>query len=174
MYPEKFREEMVSKMLGPNAVSANALSKNAGVGQPTLSKWLRDAKMSGVSKKPKDKPSASVPAKRAWTAADKLRVIVAAAQLDEASLGEFLRREGLHESDLEAFRAEAMSGLSAEAARPASSSAMKEIKQLRRDLDRKQKALKEAEALLVLRKKLHALWGSPEGDEDNGTEGKNE
>lgn len=174
MYPEKFRSEMVSKMLGPNAVSANALSKRAGVGQPTLSKWLRDAKMSAVSKQCKDKPSASVPAKRAWTAADKLRVIVTAAQLDETQLGQFLRREGLHESDLEAFRAEALSGLSAEPVRPASTNALKEIKQLRRDLDRKQKALKEAEALLVLRKKLNALWGSPEGDADSGTEEKND
>jgi transposase len=165
---------MVSKMLGPTAVTASALSKRAGVGQPTLSKWLREAKMSVVSKKSKDKGSVSGAAQPVRSAADKLRVIVAAAQLDEAGLGQLLRREGLHESDLEAFRAEALSGLSAEPARPASANALKEIKQLRRDLERKQKALREAEALLVLRKKLNALWGSPEGGADSGTEEKSD
>lgn len=171
MYPEKFRAEMVSKMLGPNAVSASALSKRVGVGQPTLSTWLRGAKMSAVSKKPKNKPSASVPTKRAWTAADKLRIIVTAGQLDDDTLGEFLRREGLHGNDLQAFREEALAGLNPQPVQPASTSAMKEIKQLRRDLEKKQNALREAEALLVLRKKLNALWASPEGDADDGTEG---
>lgn len=171
MHSEKFRSRMVAQMLGPTAVSANALSKRVGIGQPTLSKWLRDAKMSVVSKKPKGERATSPPAKKAWSAEEKLRVVVAAAQLDDEALGELLRREGLHESDLKAFRSEALAGLSAKAVEP---SAVQQIKQLRRDLDRKQKALKEAEALLTLRKKLHALWGEPEGDADNGTGEKNE
>ena len=39
------------------------------------------------------------------------------------------------------------------------------IKQLERELKRKEAALAEAAAILVLRKKLNALWGSD--DEDN-------
>ncbi|MEL6184063.1 MAG: hypothetical protein AAFU79_05510 [Myxococcota bacterium] len=36
---EKFKERMVRRSLGPEGVSANALSKEMGVAQPTLSKW---------------------------------------------------------------------------------------------------------------------------------------
>lgn len=40
--------------------------------------------------------------------------------------------------------------------------AEKKNKQLARELDRKEKALAEAAALLVLRKKAEAIWGEPE------------
>jgi transposase-like protein len=55
----------------------------------------------------KQKPTGS----KRWTAEEKLRVVLAAAAAGEAGLGELLRREGLHESDLERFRAEALEGL---------------------------------------------------------------
>ena len=42
-YSEKFKARMVERMTGPRRVSANALSKEVGVGQPTLSLWLRRA-----------------------------------------------------------------------------------------------------------------------------------
>ena len=40
----------------------------------------------------------------------------------------------------------------------------KEIKQLKKDLQRKEKALAEAAALIILRKKAQAIWGEPEDD----------
>jgi hypothetical protein len=46
----------------------------------------------------------------------------------------------------------------------------KRVKELERELRRKEKALAEAAALLVLRKKANALWG----DEDASTESKND
>lgn len=48
-HSEKFKEKMVAKMMGPSRVSANALSKECGVGQPTLSKWLREAKVPAMA-----------------------------------------------------------------------------------------------------------------------------
>jgi hypothetical protein len=38
------------------------------------------------------------------------------------------------------------------------------IKQLEKELQRKEKALAEAAALLVLRKKVQAIWGEQEDD----------
>jgi transposase len=52
----------------------------------------------------------------------------------------------------------------------ASSAESKRIKELERELRRKEKALAETAALLVLRKKADALWG----DEDASTESKND
>lgn len=40
----------------------------------------------------------------------------------------------------------------------------KRIRQLERDLQRKEKALAEAAALLILRKKAQAIWGDKEED----------
>lgn len=48
-YSEKFGEKMIAKMTGPNGRSANSLSKEVGVGQATLSRWLRSAKVSPMS-----------------------------------------------------------------------------------------------------------------------------
>lgn len=51
VYSEKFRSEMVGRMLGPQGLSANALSKSAGVHQPMLSRSLKAARFGAVSKK---------------------------------------------------------------------------------------------------------------------------
>ena len=44
-YPDMFKNAMIQKMTGPDAISASALSKQVDVPQATLSKWLR---MAGV------------------------------------------------------------------------------------------------------------------------------
>lgn len=168
-YSEKFRSEMVSKMLGPNRVSANALAERVGVGQPTLSRWLREAKMAAVSRGKQKKTETPKRRSRQWTAAEKLRVVIEAGTLDEAGVGELLRREGLHASDLQHFREEALAGLEAKPVRAGESPEAKRVKELERELKRKEKALAEAAALLVLRKKLNALWEEAEGEDTDET-----
>ena len=44
--------------------------------------------------------------------------------------------------------------------------ATKRVQQLERDLARKEKALAEAAALMILRKKAEAIWGSEGGAEE--------
>jgi hypothetical protein len=83
--------------------------------------------------------------------------------VSEAELGEWLRRQGLHEEDLARFREAAISGLQPQ--RPKGTNAdAKRIKELERELKRSKAALAETAALLVLRKKAVALWGE-EGDD---------
>jgi hypothetical protein len=88
-----------------------------------------------------------------------------------SELGEFLRRRGLHEDQLRQWQETADAGAleSLRGRKPAGKSAeTKRVKELERELRRKEKALAEAAALLVLRKKAEALWG----DEDASTESK--
>lgn len=148
-YSEEFKEEMVRKMTGPGAMSALRLSKECGVGQPTLSSWLRQAKLRAVKKSGKQS--------KRWTAAEKLRVVMAAAAASGSGLGELLRKEGLHQADLERFQKE----LSEPPAAPQTKrdpADKKRIKQLEREVRRKDKALAEATALVVLSKKLNAYF----------------
>lgn len=87
---------------------------------------------------------------------DKLRVVSDAARLNDSELGEFLRRAGIHEDDLARWREEALGGLGGtRKGQPPS----KRIRELERELRRKEKALAEAAALLVLAKKARSLWG---------------
>ena len=89
-------------------------------------------------------------------------------EVDEAKLGEILRREGLHTDDLRRWRDEALLGLSPGRTDKSSAADRTRIKELERELHRKEKALAEAAALLVLRKKLEALnWFEDDAPSDS-------
>ena len=153
-YSESFKTKMVQKMLPPSGRSAGALAEETGLPQPTLSRWLRAAGKVGVM---------NIPARK-WTLVEKLRVLIEASRLDESRLGEFLRREGLHEAQLKPWRAEVETALGDRSKRGKRSAAAKRIKELERELRRKDRALAEAAAILVLKKKVAAIWGDGDGD----------
>ena len=158
---------MVRRMAGPEGISATALSHEVGIGQPTLSRWLRKAGSLSPMTSAKDESKKPRKSPRQWTAEEKLRAVVQAASLSEEELGAFLRREGLHAADLEAWRQAALTvlgGPSKRRGRKATPEA-KKIRTLEKDLHRKDKALAEVTALLALQKKLDLLLG----DEDDGT-----
>jgi transposase len=92
--------------------------------------------------------------RKEWTGAEKLRVVLAAAGLEERALGALLRREGLHAAQLAAWRQAVETALDAPARRaPAGPSAeTRRIQELERELARKERALAETAALLVLKK----------------------
>ena len=156
---------MVQRLTGPKSVSANALAGEVGVPQSTLSRWLKDASIVEVVARSK-RQRAVQRGKRVseWSAEEKLQAVVEAASLTEAELGAWLRQKGLREEDLTRFRADALTGLTASKKPRAGSAEQKRIKELERDLKRKDAALAEAAAVLVLRKKAAALWGE-EGED---------
>ena len=160
-YSAAFRKRMVERMMGPRAMSAMTLSAEVGVGQPTLSRWLRDASLLArvFGMKDKDPKPLSM-----WTSKEKLHAIVEAAHVPEDQLGGFLRSRGLRTADLEALRADAESGLANTPRSKLTAAEKKRFKQLERELARTKAALAEAAAILVLRKKALALWGE-EGDD---------
>ncbi len=159
-YSASFRKRMVQRMTGLKALSAAKLAEEVGVPQPTLSRWLRDtAIVENVTKK-KVKPAAPTARRPSeWPAEDKLRAVVGAASVPDPELGGWLRREGLREEDLERFRADAIAGLAPPPKKAKGAGEQKRIKELERELKRKDAALAETAALLVLRKKAVALWG---------------
>ena len=162
-YSERFKASLVRRMAGPRAVSASALEAEVGVPQPTLSRWLRQAGSVGGMADHDGKASAKTRPRKTWTATEKMRVVHAANGLDDAELGEMLRSEGLHSADLQRWHDDALQGLSpGRADKKASAADRARIKELERELHRKEKALAEAAALLVPRKKLvpvHRSWG---------------
>jgi transposase len=170
IHSEKFKTRLKSKMTGPGAMSANALAAEVGLSQTTLSRWLREAHtVSGMSKSKKSRGSKtqnSTSRTQDWSPEEKSRVVVESRGLSEEELGAFLRKEGLHEAQLEEWAEAMYSSLAAPKKSRTASAETKRIKMLERELRRKEKALAEAVALLILQKKVREIWG----DEDDDTE----
>lgn len=179
-YSDEFRDRMVERMLG--GMSATSLAEEVNVPQPTLSSWLKKAatrsergRVKGMKRTPPTPPAqapkkataTSPPARRRpsdWTPEEKFAAVLEAAGIPNGELGGWLRAKGLLEDDLAAFREEvreaALAGMSSKRSSPDA----KRIKDLERELKRKEAALAETAALLVLRKKAVALWGE-EGED---------
>ncbi len=181
-YSEAFKSKMVQRMTGPRGKTATALASEVGISQPTLSRWLRSAQatVAVMSKAPAqvtdrspeqpeqpEQPPKIAKRPEDWRAEERLRAVIESSKLTDAELGAFLRREGLHEATLRQWRAAALAGLGPQRSMR---SEQKRLQDLEKELRRKDKALAEAAALLVLQKKVRAIWG--DGDDD--TEGKNE
>lgn len=152
-------------MTGPRPVSANVLSKEVGVSQSSLSKWLREASTL-VAMKNQKRSAKQSKSPRQWTFTEKLAAVTQAAKLTDDELGAFLRREGLHEAQLKEWVDAVQAALSDTKPKPSkkAKSDAKRIKKLEKELDRKEKALAEVTALLVLKKKLDTLLG---GEDEN-------
>lgn len=178
LYSETIKARMLRRMLGPRAMSAQALARETGISQSALSKWLREAgsvgSMPEKDEPPRDEPDqATRPPRRAqeWTAKDKVRAVAETNEIEGGALGEYLRRNGLHREQLDQWRADVEEALERPSAKRRRSAAEgKRIKELERELRKKEKALAETAALLVLRKKLNALWGDGDDDTDERNE----
>jgi len=156
-YSETFKAGMVRRMVGPEGLSANALSQQLGglPHQTTLSEWRRQTtgeETMGSSKLKKSRRPQD------WTAGEKLEVVLEAASLPEEQLGAFLRGRGLHQAHLDQWREQMLQGL-ASPRKSKKSPETRRIAELERDLKRKDAALAEASALLILKKKAQAIWG---------------
>lgn len=172
-YSELVRARTVRRMLGPGAISATELSRETGIPQPTLSRWLRGAaSLRLVTSKPEppNESESAVAEKRPqdWSAMERMRFMVEADGLGEQELGELLRRRGVHREQLDAWRtaAEAIGQPTTSRRSPES----KRIKELEREVARKDKALAETAALLVLQKKLQLLFPEGQAAEDDDTD----
>ncbi len=162
-YSEAFKAKVVRKMIGPPPQSANSLAQDMGVCQTTLSRWLREAGRVEDMTKSNKKPKRPLD----WSPEEKFEVVMEAAALPDEQLGGFLRRQGLHQTQLAEWRRLAIAGMKQQRRdrTRGKSPEARRIRELERELRRKEAALAETAALLVLKKKARAIWG----DEDDDT-----
>ena len=104
-YSPQFKSRMVQKLVGPNAMSATALSAEVGIAQGTLSRWLKRAATIPLSMTADDAPKA-----HEWTPEQKVAFVLEAAAVPSAELGGFLRRKGVLEAQLDAWRKQVTEG----------------------------------------------------------------
>lgn len=167
-YTAAFRSRMVSKLVGPNAVTATALAAETGLAQATLSRWLKEASKLRRPMPPDDKLVKKQP--QEWTPEEKLQVVLEAAALPEGELGVFLRAKGIHAALLTEWRDQALAGLRGTEVASKLQKESREMRDLKRELKRKDKALAETAALIVLKKKVQEIWGAEDDDTDPKSE----
>ena len=98
-----------------------------------------------------------------WTAEQKLEALMEYERLDEEARGRYLREKGLYSVDVERWREEIKRALEKRPNRRDPKD--QRIRKLESELRRKEKALAEAAALLVLKKKAQNIWGDSEDEE---------
>lgn len=157
-YTASVRSSMVRKMSGPGARSATSLAEETGVPQPTLSRWLRKAgSVRGVSsREPKETPARRP---QDWTLEEILAAVLEGSRLSGEELGAFLRRSGIHEAHLDEWRGRLAAAVQGGTKPRGRSADARRIQELEKELRRKEKALAEAAALLMLQKKVREIWG---------------
>jgi transposase-like protein len=157
-YPEGFREQAVAKAFarsGEQTLVSIAEGLNITLG--TLRSWMKIA-----SRDPKKLPTK---AKRAadFTLAERLLALQESHGLEEESLNAWCRERGIFAHDLAQWRS-AFCDTDLTTSGREESEELRQLRftnaQLQRDLNRKEKALAEAAALLVLQKKYRALWAA--------------
>ena len=142
-------------MLAPESAALEVVAREVGVRAGTLERWREDAQ--------------SRPARgRAWTAGARLEAVITTAAMNEAGKSAWCREHGLFPADLDRWRASCTSALAdpedARASPQATRADRKRIKELERDLLRKDRALAETAALLVLSKKVAVIFNRGEDE----------
>lgn len=156
-YSEELKAALVQKMLPPQNVPVGQLARETGIPKDTLYTWRSKSRQaSGVSVVAHDRPP------ERWSTEDKFAVVLETAALNEAELSAYCRRKGLYAEQIEAWkqacrRANGPQTISREEQAQRQAQA-KRIHELEAELRRKDQALAETAALLVLTKKVQALW----------------
>ena len=162
-YSPERKEAVLKKMLPPNHQSIAALAIEEGISDATLYNWRQQDRNEGRLMPDSDNTP------EGWTSRDKFAAVMETAALSEAEIAEYCRQRGLYPEQLGAWRtaceqANDWNRASDKQLKAATRADRKKMRQLEKDLARKEKALAEAAALLILRKKLNAMFEDPEDE----------
>ena len=158
-YSAKFKEAILNKLNQSN-LSVRGFAQQEGINISTLYSWQKQFQVEGycVSK---------VSNSDQWSPEEKFSVVLETSILSEVELSEYCRTKGLYPEQVKAWKLACVAGNMTSVEKKKQVTAehkadKKRIRQLEKELNRKEKALAETAALLVLRKKLNAYWGEDE------------
>jgi transposase len=154
---------VLQQMMPPYNRTIPSLAEETGISAMTLYAWRKQARAAGAVM-PGDGKSPS-----GWSSQDKFRMVLESAGLSEVELGEYCRRKGLFVEQIQEWRvaceqANATAPERSREEREQLKAVRKRIRELERESKRDKAALAEAAALLVLRKKMQAIWGKEEDE----------
>ena len=158
-YPEEFKKQAVLKFINRGTKSVKKLSEELNTSGNNLYRWCNE--FNGNTAMAKSKAES-------WSPEQKLKAITETSSMSENELGEYLRKHGLHSSDLKEWREnffESQKSVGRPRKDPEVFELRKKEKSLKKDLRRKEKALAEMSARVVLLKKSREIFGDDEDEE---------
>lgn len=149
-YSPERKEAALSKMLPPQSRTVSEVASEEDIPYNTLYTWLKTAQKHGVK----------MTTSQTWTAESKLAVIIETGTLTGSELASYCRENGLYPEQIQIWKEESVqpNKIKDKASIKEAQADKREIKSLKKELRRKEKALAETPALLVLRKKFNALY----------------
>jgi transposase len=155
----EFKENLIAKALASNAPPIIELARQSCIPYPTLYQWVsmsrKKAIKSGVNNpiRPKDQ-----------SAETKLQAVFDTLSMTEEERGAYCRKHGFYTHHLDEWKKQILVGLGASNINKENKSehqkTLVEMKKLKSDLHRKDKALAEVSALLILKKKQIIFGGT--------------
>lgn len=158
IYSPERKSALIIKMLPPYNQPVSQLSREEGIPIKTLYHWRSEA---GIST---PEVSAENAHPREWSREARFAVLVETAPLSAHAVAEYCRRKGLYPEQIQQWKDELMQPDQREE-KAEIKRLKKENQQLNREIARKDKALAEAAALLILEKKLKAFFVEEREDE---------
>lgn len=162
-YSGEMKESIVAKMCMPGGPSTSQLSKETGISYVSLLNWKRAYSGEDMPKKERSPEN--------WSTTEKFQAVLECQNLSEEKFGEYLRSKGLYSHHIDLWKSEFLQDAKSKnkVGRPKLNPEVvkfrEEIKDLKRDLNRKNRALAEQTALVILQKKFHNRWKDQEEDE---------
>ncbi len=158
-YSEEYRAKLVGEMMSPNGRSISEIHRATGISENTLYNWKN--KYVGVDR---ESEQAGRPKPENWDGERKLLTLIETAGLNQQEMSEYCRENGLYVEQMERWKEFAIAGtesgtLLTKGQRQEWQRDKKKLARLEKELRRKDKALAETAALLVLEKKAQAIWG---------------
>ena len=159
-YTAEQRECVIQQMMPPLNRAVVELAKATGITTVTLRIWLKMARAEGRimlgDGKQRDQ----------WSSTNKFRIVLETAPLSEAELSAYCRMKGIYPEQVAQWRLICEQANAPVTVKPAAipeakadAKQVQRIRELERTLKKKEAALAEAAALLVLEKKAAAIWG---------------
>ena len=153
------KESIIARALSGSDISLQQIAEESNVSYSTLQRWLSRAR-EGL---PLNNRRRGSPLLKGQGQTPPLQHLLATARLDELAVGVYCREQGIHSFQLKQWQDELMKHGNNKNTSPKKSAELNElrneVKRLKKDLNRKDKALAETSALLVLKKKANLIWG---------------
>lgn len=164
-FTQEFKVQAVEKALSQcDDVRLEDIALDLGIGYSTLQRWIALAKNHELETDYTGSQMTSEKRPQDWDLEERLNAIIECGRLDDTAVNEYCRSKGLYPHHIEQWKKNFAKGPSTKPVKSDSKQLKQEIKQLQKELNRKDKALAETAALLVLKKKADALWGFNEDD----------
>ena len=169
-FTQSFKIQAVEKALErDNGVTVKDIADGLGVGHSTLGKWIALARKQKLEPQQDNQVPRMTKEKRPqdWSTEEKLNMVIACASLDEQKISELCREQGVFPHHIKQWKQDFVSGQSSNPKvnlRTDNKNLRQQNKVLQKELNRKDKALAETAALLVLQKKVNEIWGNDEGN----------